>query len=213
MTQRLLRRRAHRAENENAVRTKTVTENESTRAEVEPPEDTDVKVHSGKQHTCGMRWARVVAYGLLPGLALVLAMGAGYLKWGNSSVRDSQVAASESVRVATEATVAMLSYRPDTVEKELGAARDQLTGELRDSYTSLTHDVVIPGSKQKQISAVAAVPAAASVSASQNHAVALVFVDQTVTVGSDPPTNTASRVRVTLDKVDGRWLVAGFDPI
>jgi Mce-associated membrane protein len=193
--------------------TETPTENEHTRAKVEPPEETDVNTHSGKQHTGGICWARVVAYGLLPGLALLLAMGAGYLEWADSSVRESQLAASESVRVATEATVAMLSYRPDTVEKDLGAARDRLTGDLKDSYTSLTHDVVIPGSKQKQISAVAAVPAAVSVSASQNHAVALVFVDQTVTMGSDPPASTASRVRVTLDKVEGRWLIAGFDPI
>ena len=50
---------------------------------------------------------------------------------------------------------------------ELHAARDLLTGDFRDSYTSLTNDVVIPGAKQKQISAVATVPAAASVSAMQ----------------------------------------------
>ena len=39
------------------------------------------------------------------------------------------------------------------------------------------------------------------------------FVDQTVVVGSDAPTNTASSVRVTLEKVGGRWLISGFDPI
>ena len=59
----------------------------------------------------------------------------------------------------------------------------------------------------------AAVPAAASVSAKGDHAVALLFVNQTVVVGSDAPTNTASSVRVTLDKVGGRWLISGFDPI
>jgi Mce-associated membrane protein len=52
------------------------------------------------------------------------------------------------------------------VDTDLGAARDRLTGEFKDSYTSLTHDVVIPGSKQKHISAVANVPTAASMSAS-----------------------------------------------
>jgi Mce-associated membrane protein len=51
------------------------------------------------------------------------------------------------------------------------------------------------------------------VSATSDHAVVLVFVDQTVTVGRDAPSNTASSVRVTLDKVKGRWLVSGFDPI
>lgn len=73
--------------------------------------------------------------------------------------------------------------------------------------------MVIPGAKKDHISAIATVPAAASVSATPNHAVTLVFVDQTVTVGNDAPTDTASTVRVTLDKVGGHWLISGFDPI
>jgi Mce-associated membrane protein len=158
-------------------------------------------------------WKRMLAYGVLPGLALILALGAGYLKWQHTAARDAQTAATQSVRTATESTIAMLSYRPDTVEKDLTAARDRLTGQFKDAYTMLTHDVVIPGAKQKQISAVATVPAAASVSATENHAVVLVFVNQTINIGNDPPTNTASTVRVTLDKVDGRWLTSQFDPV
>ncbi|WP_420715821.1 hypothetical protein [Mycobacterium sp. 663a-19] len=142
-----------------------------------------------------------------------MAMGAGYLKWYDSSARDARLAAGESVRAASDGAVAMLSYRPDSVDKDLGAARDRLTGALKDSYSSLTHDVVIPGSKQKMISAAASVPAAASVSASPNHAIVLMFINQTITVGNEPPTNTASRVRVTLDKVNSRWLISSFDPI
>jgi Mce-associated membrane protein len=123
------------------------------------------------------------------------------------------VASAESVRAATDGTIALLSYRPDTVQKELEAAQGRLTGTFLDSYKSLTHDVVIPGAKEKQISAVATVPAAASTSATENHAVVLLFVDQTVIVGKDAPTNTASSVRVTLDKVEGRWLISQFDPV
>ena len=125
---------------------------------------------------------------------------------------DSQVTRIESVRVATDGTVALLSYKPETVEKDLGAARDRLAGNFKDSYTSLTRDVVIPGSKQKQISAVATVPAAASVSVTENHAVVLVFDNQTVVIGNDAPTDTAT-VRVTLDRIHGRWLISQFDPV
>jgi Mce-associated membrane protein len=88
-----------------------------------------------------------------------------------------------------------------------------LTGEFQDSYTSLTNDVVIPGAKEKQIAAVASVPAAASVSATPTEAVVLLFVNQTVTVGPDVPTDTASSVRVTLEKVGDRWLISKFDPV
>jgi Mce-associated membrane protein len=160
-----------------------------------------------------IQWARVFAFGVLPAVALLLAMGAGYLKWMDNSVRNSETARIDSMQAAKDSTIALLSYKPDTVEQQLGAARDLLTGDFRDSYTSLTHDVVIPGAKQKQISAVATVPAVASVSANPNHAVVLVFVNQTVIVGQDAPTDTASSVRVTLDKVGDHWLIAKFDPV
>lgn len=160
-----------------------------------------------------INWARVVAFGVLPALALLLAAGAGCLKWVDNSVRNSDAARAESVQVAKDSTVAMLSYKPDTVEQQLNDARSLLTGEFEESYTGLINDIVIPGAKQKQISAVASVPAAASVSADPNEAVVLVFVNQTVVVGQDAPTDTASSVRVTLEKIDGRWLISKFDPV
>lgn len=159
------------------------------------------------------RWKGIVACWLLPGLALLLAIGTGYLKWQDGSARASQFAATQSVSAASETTVALLSYRAGTVDKDLDGARDRLTGSFRDAYTQLVHDVVIPGAKQKQISAAATVPAAAPVTATANHAVVIVFVDQTITVGNDAPTNSISSVKVTLDKVHERWLVSGFDPV
>ena len=158
-------------------------------------------------------WTRVVAFAVLPAIALGLALGAGYLKWRDNTVRDGEIAAVSSVQAAKDSTIALLSYTPDKVDQQLGEARNLLTGDFRDSYTSLTNDVVIPGAKQKQISAVATVPAAASVSATPQKAVVLVFVNQTVTVGADAPTDTNSSVRVTLEKVGDRWLISAFDPV
>jgi Mce-associated membrane protein len=160
-----------------------------------------------------VQWGRVFAYGVLPAVALVLAMGAGYLKWMDNSVRDSEIARTQSTQAAKDSTIALLSYKADTVEQQLTAARDLLTGDFRDSYTSLTNDVVIPGAKQKQISAVATVPAVASVSADPRHAVVLLFVNQTVVVGQGAPSDSASSVRVTLDKIGDRWLISKFDPV
>lgn len=160
-----------------------------------------------------IKWSRVLAFGVLPALALVIAVGAGFLKWQDAWVRGSRVAGIESVAAAKDSTIALLSYQPDTVDKELKAARDRLTGSFKDSYTQLIQDVVIPGAKKQHIAAVATVPAAASVSATPKHAVALLYVDQTVVVGNDAPTDTSSIVRVTLDRTGGRWLISGFDPI
>lgn len=158
-------------------------------------------------------WRRVLAFGVLPVVALLLAGAAGFLRYEDSSRRDADRAATESVKAARDSAVALLSYQPATVEKDLGAARERLTGKFLEAYTQLTNDVVIPGAKQKSISAKAEVPAAASVSAKPDHAVALLFINQTVSVGKDMPTVTTSSVRVTLDKVHDRWLISGFDPI
>ena len=206
---------------EDTTETRTGTDGEDTADEDAADQATEVESDDTADEVAAepdapkrsIQWSRVVAFGLLPALALVLAMGAGYLKWRDNSVRSADLAASTSVQAARDITIALLSYAPDTVEQQLGDARELLTGEFRDSYTALTNDVVIPGAQQRQISAVASVPAAASVSASPTEAVVLVFVNQTVSVGQDPPTDTASSVRVTLDKVDNRWLISQFDPV
>jgi Mce-associated membrane protein len=157
--------------------------------------------------------SRLIVFALLPCSAMTLAVGGGYVKWRAAENRGALTASTESVRAASETTVALLSYQPDTVDKALVTVREKLTGEFRDSFTTLTNDVVIPGAKQKQIISTATVPAAASISATDDHAVVLVFVNQTTIVAPDPPTQTTSTVKVTLDKVDGAWLISDFTPL
>jgi Mce-associated membrane protein len=43
--------------------------------------------------------------------------------------------------------------------------------------------------------------------------VVLLYANQTVTIGEGVPTDTQPVIRVTLDKVNGRWLVSRFDPV
>jgi Mce-associated membrane protein len=184
-------------------------------ADAEAPDEAGLVDAAAAPAESGARfgWTRLLAYGVLPALALILALGAGYLKWQDGSARLSQTAATQSVRAATDSTIAILSYRPDTVDADLTAAGGRLTGAFRDQYTQLITSVVAPGAKQQHISAVATVPAAALVSATASHAVVLVFINQTTTIGNDPPTHTASSVRVTLEKVHDRWLISQFDPV
>ncbi|HEY0225381.1 MAG TPA: hypothetical protein VGC05_03090 [Mycobacterium sp.] len=143
----------------------------------------------------------------------MLALSAAWLKWQVFNAQETNTARIQAVQAATEGTVAILSYQPGTVEQDLAAARDRLTGQFRESYTSLTHDVVVPGAKEKKVAAVATAPDAATMSASPDHAVVLVFVNQTTIVDNGAPTSTVSSVRVVLDKINGRWLISGFDPV
>ncbi|MFI5510654.1 hypothetical protein ACIA48_24590 [Mycobacterium sp. NPDC051804] len=202
-----------------AVETEAPDTAEETESSAESTESTDATEAPKKKRD----WARVFAYGVLPTVALLLALGAGFARWQYndseygavppSASEQNPSPAFDSINAAKDSTIKMLSYKPETVGEQLNAARDLLTGEFRDSYTSLINDVVIPGATEKKISAVASVPAAASVSADPTHAVVLVFVNQTVVVGQELPTDTASSVRVTLEKVDGRWLISEFEPV
>ncbi len=178
--------------------------------EVDAAETTDAAPAAGRRRVA---WASVAIYGLLPAVVLALGGAAGYLQWKDVSLAQADTAKKESTKAATDGTIALLSYKPETVDKDLEAAKKYMTGNFLNSYTSLTRDVVIPGSKQKKISAVATVPAAAWTKAAPDHAVVMLFVDQTMIIGDSAPTSTASSVRVTLDKVEGRWLISQFDPI
>ena len=182
-------------------------------SEVDDADVVDAEVVADGTGRAGIDWARVAAYGLLPALALILAMTAGFLKYVDNSVRENATARNESVRAATAGTIALLSYTPDKVDQQLNDARSLLTGDFLESYTSLINEVVIPGAKQQQISAVATVPKSGSVSANPRHAVVLVFVNQAVVVGADAPSNTASSVRVTLEKTKDKWLISEFTPV
>jgi Mce-associated membrane protein len=180
--------------------------------------DDDAKVatmtkRETKREKRPIAWSRVVAYGVFPGLALLLAVAAGYLLWTDGSTDGVASARTESVRVASEDAVALLSYKAESADKDLNAARDRLTGDFKDAYTDLIRRVVIPGAKEKQISTVVKVSAAASVSATANNAVVLLFANQTVTMGQGVPTDTQPVIKVTLDKINGRWLVSHFDPV
>ena len=159
----------------------------------------------------GINWSRLLVYGLLPTLALLLAVAAGLLKWKDSSVRNTDLARSESVAAARDSTVALLTFRFDTVDRDVAAARQRLTGKFRDVYTQRTQEELIPNAKEQRVSARAVVPGAASESATHNHAVVLVFVNQTIKIGDSAPADAVSSVRVTLDKIGERWLVSDFD--
>lgn len=156
---------------------------------------------------------RRLVYGVLPGLLLAMAVAAGWLKWYEGSIRAGEAASAETISAATETTIRILTFAPDTIERDLAGAQQLMTDGFRAEFAARARDQVIPDAKARNVTAEAEVPAAASVWANRDHAAVLVFADRTVTVGSAEPAEVDSSYRVTLDKVDGRWLVAGFEPV
>ncbi|KAB7761636.1 hypothetical protein [Mycolicibacterium mucogenicum] len=188
---------------------------ESTEPEQDAAEPVEAEPAAPKdavpQSNPGIAWVRVAAYRILPVLALVLAVVAGGL-WYLTSRHGNEADQAAVIKVASDGTVALLSYEPDTVRQQLTDARKLLTTPFLDEYTTLTKSV-IPGAEQRHISAATSVPAAAAVSVEENHAVVLVFVNQIVRVGDQLPTSTPTSARVTLERLGGQWLIAKFEPV
>jgi Mce-associated membrane protein len=119
-----------------------------------------------------------------------------------------------ALTAANEGSIALLSYSPESIDRDLAAAKSHLTGEFLTYYGQFTEQIVKPASKQKSIKTTAAVARAAISEMHTDSAVVLLFINQT-SMSSDrsEPTLLASSVLVTLNNVDGNWLIAKFDPV
>lgn len=149
---------------------------------------------------------------VLAAVALVLAVACAVLRWMIVAQDQSDTARDESVQAAKEITAQMLSYETETVDQQLTAARDRMTGEFLGKYSAMINEV-IPAAHAQQIAAVADVLRAGVVSAKPDSAELVLFVNQSVQVGNNMPQKTASVARATMVKVDDRWMMSKYDPV
>ncbi|WP_435831453.1 twin-arginine translocation pathway signal [Nocardia aurea] len=119
-----------------------------------------------------------------------------------------------AVAAASEGTVALLSYGPNTLDRDFASAKGHLTGDFLTYYSQFTQQIVAPAAKQKSVETTAAVVRAAVSDLKPDSAVVLVFINQTTTSADKPdPAMAASSVRVSLTKVDDDWRISSFDPV
>jgi Mce-associated membrane protein len=132
--------------------------------------------------------------------------------------RLDQQTDSASAKVALEAasngSVALLTYSPDSFDKDFAAAKTHLTGDVLSYYTQFVEQVVTPAVKQKSVKSNAVVVRSAVAEIHPNSAVVFVFVNQN-TASKDNPVGTfaASAVKVGLKKISGSWLISSFNPV
>ncbi len=163
------------------------------------------------------RWMQGRVLGVVLALLLVasaaLAGSLLYLQYRPDRATDSS-AAKAATAAASDGTVAILSYTPDTLDRDLTAAKSHLTGDFLSYYTKFTEQIVAPAAKQKAVKANAVVVRAAVSELHPSTAVVLVFVNQSTMSADRPePTLTSSSVLVSLTKADGRWLISSFNPV
>ncbi len=152
-------------------------------------------------------------------LAAALIASAGVATWlyFNQYRPDQQTDAAASqiaLDAAKTGTVALLSYSPESLDKDFAAAKSHLTGDFLSYYTQFTETIVTPAAQQKAVKTTASVVRAAVSELRPHSAVVLVFVNQNTTSKENPDGAFAvSSVKVSLTKVDGTWLISSFDPV
>lgn len=154
-------------------------------------------------------------------LALVVALVAsaalaGWLYFAQYRVdRQTGPAASATVlKAATDGTTALLTYAPDSLDRDFSAAKSHLTGDFLSYYTQFTQEIVAPAAKEKSVKTTAAVVRSAVSEIHPDSATVLVFVNQATTSTQNPNGSfAASAVKVGMRKIDGNWLISSFDPV
>ncbi len=184
---------------------------------VETPEKGEKPGRPTRGASRAKQWMQGRVLGVL--LALLLLASAAlagsliYFQYRPDRATDSS-AAKSAIAAASDGTVAVLSYTPDTLQRDLTVAKSHLTGDFLSYYTKFTEQIVAPAAKQKSVKANAVVVRAAVSELHPTKAVVLVFVNQSTMSADRPePTLTSSSVLVSLTKADGRWLISSFNPV
>jgi Mce-associated membrane protein len=128
--------------------------------------------------------------------------------------RTNPAVAQAVVKAASDGTVALLSYSPESLDKDVANAKSYLSGDFLSEYTKRIEQTVAPATKEKSLTTTAHVVGAAVSELHLNSAVVLVFVDQSTTSKDRPdPSMWASSVLVSLSRIKGKWLITKFDPV
>jgi hypothetical protein len=93
-----------------ADETKAANEADLVDVDVDEAADGDDAEKVPTEQGARLSWSRLLVV-VPPALALMLALGVGYLKWPDGTARESQRAADQSVRAASESTLAMTAGR------------------------------------------------------------------------------------------------------
>ena len=190
----------------------TSTATEADAIETQAPPKPKRAAFSRVRKGAGRHWAAIA-------LTVALVAAAGLASWmfffvyKPDRATDDQ-AMQSAVKAASDGTVALLSYSPDSLDKDFATAKSKLTGSFLSYYTQFTEQIVAPAAKQKSVKTQAAVVRAALSEIHPDSAVVLVFINQTTESKDRPdPSFINSAVRVSLQRIDGGWLISSFDPV
>jgi Mce-associated membrane protein len=151
-------------------------------------------------------------------LIAVLVATSGFLGWRLLEAERLQSARTESQRAATTAVTDMLSYDYQSLDADLARGQAHLTPAFARQYKSVTDATVREIAAENKVVTSATAPAVAVVSAKATTVRLLMYVNQLTSSsprGKKDENNVVqvSRINVTMQKSDGRWLVSDLRPV
>lgn len=133
---------------------------------------------------------------------------AGLLGWKLDEKADTDAAAEAGLAAARAYAVTLTSVDSNHLDRDFAAVLDGSTGEFKDMYTRSSGQLRQLLLENKATGTGTVLDAAVK-SKSETKVEVLLFIDQTVTnIAAADPRVDHSRVQMTMELVDGRWLAS-----
>jgi Mce-associated membrane protein len=150
-------------------------------------------------------WRQNLRRSILPLLLIASLAVSGFLGWKQWQEHQVKLAGQQAQQAAIAYAQVLTSIDSTKVDENFRQVLDGATGEFKDMYTQSSvqlRQLLI----DNKASAHGVVIDSAIQSESTNKVVVLVFIDQTVANSASPdPRIDRSRIKMTMEKVDGRW--------
>ena len=178
---------------------------ESAGESADEDEDTLLKRKPSEAERGKRPWKHYLRRSVLPALLIASLAVSGFLSWRLWQEHQIRLAGDQAQQAAIAYAQVLTSIDSNKVDENFRQVLDGATGEFKDMYTqssvklrqllidnkATAHGVVVDSAIQSE---------------SSNKVVVLVFIDQTVTNTAAPdPRIDRSRIKMTMEKVDGRW--------
>lgn len=151
------------------------------------------------------RWLRRLLKAALAAAVVAVLGASGYLGWTVWQDRRLAAAGEQAEAAAVAYAQVLTSIDSDKVDENFNQVLDGATGEFKDMYSQSSmqlRQLLI----DNKASARGVVIESAVQSATEDRVVVLLFVDQSVSNTNVPdPRLDRSRIKMTMDRVEGRW--------
>lgn len=181
----------------------------SAKSDDKESDDQPVEKPSGA-HGWNRRRRRVSLAHRLAAAALVLVLtgAVGYVGRERLHQHQKEVAAVQAIGAARKYALTLTNIDSNAIDRTVAEILDGSTGQFRDlckKSSSQLRQLLIDNQAMTR----GHVVEAAVKSTSPNKVQVLLFIDQSVTNRASPrPQIDRSRIRMTMENVDGRWLVS-----